>query len=226
MMRSSRGCRITSSTERLNSGNSSRNNMPLCASDISPGTGLEPPPTSATGDIVWWGERNGRRVSRRAPLLRRPATECIFVVSRASARVRGGMMEGRRFAIMDLPEPGGPTSSMLWPPAHATSNARFTFSCPLTSEKSTSVHPASRANSLRVSTMVGSMAAAPETKSSTCESVSTPYTSRLFTTAASVALARGSIMPLNPAARAAMAMGNAPRTGSTEPSSESSPIIM
>ena len=42
-----------------------------------------------------------------------PAMECICVVSRLSDRVRGGRMEGRRFAIMDLPEPGGPTMMRL-----------------------------------------------------------------------------------------------------------------
>ena len=37
---------------------------------------------------------------------------------------------------MDLPEPGEPISSTLWPPAAAISSARFTFSCPITSAKS------------------------------------------------------------------------------------------
>ncbi len=37
--RSSRGWRITSSTLLLNSGNSSKNNTPLCANEISPGCG-------------------------------------------------------------------------------------------------------------------------------------------------------------------------------------------
>ena len=51
--RSSNGCRITSRTERLNSGNSSKNKTPLCDSEISPGCGYEPPPTSATSVIVY-----------------------------------------------------------------------------------------------------------------------------------------------------------------------------
>ncbi len=46
-LRSSIGCRITSSADRLNSGSSSRNSTPLCASDISPGCGIPPPPTKA-----------------------------------------------------------------------------------------------------------------------------------------------------------------------------------
>lgn len=57
-----------------------------------------------------------------------PAMECICVVSRLSLRVRGGRIEGRRFAIMDLPQPGEPTRMMLCPPAAATSKARLTFS--------------------------------------------------------------------------------------------------
>ena len=51
------GCRITSSTVRLNSGNSSKNKTPLCANDISPGCGI-PPPTSATSlmGMMWRSE--------------------------------------------------------------------------------------------------------------------------------------------------------------------------
>ena len=37
---------------------------------------------------------------------------------------------------MDFPAPGEPMSRMLCPPAAAISRARFTFSCPMTSEKS------------------------------------------------------------------------------------------
>jgi len=45
-IRSSMGWRITSSTVRLNSGSSSRKRTPLWASEISPGWGWVPPPTS------------------------------------------------------------------------------------------------------------------------------------------------------------------------------------
>ncbi len=45
-------------------------------------------------------------------------------------------MDGKRFANIDLPLPGAPIMMALCPPAAATSRARFTFSCPLTSEKS------------------------------------------------------------------------------------------
>jgi len=57
----SSGSRSTSSTLRSNSANSSRNNTPCIASEISPGRGWLPPPTSATPEAVWCGERKGRR---------------------------------------------------------------------------------------------------------------------------------------------------------------------
>jgi len=52
MTLSSRGCLITSRTERLNSGSSSRNRTPLCPRDISPGWGKVPPPTRATSVVL------------------------------------------------------------------------------------------------------------------------------------------------------------------------------
>ena len=42
-----------------------------------------------------------------------PAIEWIWVVSRLSDKVRGGRMDGSLFAIMDLPDPGGPTMIRL-----------------------------------------------------------------------------------------------------------------
>ena len=43
--------------------------------------------------------------------------------SSASSGASGGRIEGRRLAASDLPAPGGPTISRLWPPAAATSSA-------------------------------------------------------------------------------------------------------
>jgi hypothetical protein len=57
---SSSGCRRTSSTLRGNSGSSSRNSSPLCASETSPGRGTIPPPIKPASEIVWCGERKGR----------------------------------------------------------------------------------------------------------------------------------------------------------------------
>lgn len=49
------GSRSASSTRRSNSGSSSRNSTPLWAREISPGTGIEPPPTIAASEALWWG---------------------------------------------------------------------------------------------------------------------------------------------------------------------------
>ena len=43
----------------------------------------------------------------------KPATEWIFVNSSAASNSSGGMIVGRRFASIVLPEPGGPISRML-----------------------------------------------------------------------------------------------------------------
>ena len=56
---SSSGIRNTSKLDLLNSGNSSKNNIPLCAKLISPGFAFLPPPISATFDVVWCGLLNG-----------------------------------------------------------------------------------------------------------------------------------------------------------------------
>ena len=63
------------------------------------------------------------------------------VAASASAMLNGGKIDGRRFAIIDLPAPGGPTINMLCPPAHATSNARLTLSCPFTSRVGGGANP-------------------------------------------------------------------------------------
>ncbi len=83
----------------------------------------------------WCGARNGRaRV--RAPLAIRPATECTIEVSSSSPGDSGGNRPGRRWAIIDLPEPGGPTNRRLCPPAAAISRARLALSWPRTSRRS------------------------------------------------------------------------------------------
>ncbi len=45
-------------------------------------------------------------------------------------------MEGKHWANMDLPAPGGPTNRRLCRPAAQTSNARFADCCPLISHRS------------------------------------------------------------------------------------------
>ena len=133
---SSIGCRSTSSAVRENSGSSSRNSTPWCASDTSPGRMLPvPPPPSPTGVTVWCGARKGR-VLISPPPCSIPEMECILVVSIISSKVMSGNIDGTRLASILLPEPGGPMSRILCPPAAAISSARFTSSCPLTCAKS------------------------------------------------------------------------------------------
>ena len=108
----SSGWRRASSTLGRNSGSSSRKRTPRCASETSPGRGLEPPPTSAAMLAEWCGARNGRRVAILPPSSS-PASECTMETSSISSGVSGGRMEGSRAASIDLPEPGAPIISRL-----------------------------------------------------------------------------------------------------------------
>jgi hypothetical protein len=74
MMPFSRGYRKTSRTWRLNSGSSSKNKTPWCASDTSLGTGTWPPPIRPTSEMVWCGARQGRVVTTAVRPPVRPAT--------------------------------------------------------------------------------------------------------------------------------------------------------
>ena len=56
-----------------NSGISSRKSTPLCASVISPGRGLRPPPAIACGVLVWWGLLNGLSFIKGFSLDKSPA---------------------------------------------------------------------------------------------------------------------------------------------------------
>lgn len=139
IFRSSRDCRNTSSTFRLNSGSSSRNKTPVMRqADLSRLRETSAACHGYCGDgMVRITKRTfGNKCPPSCPSF--PATECILVVSRLSPNDNGGSIEGRRLASMDFPLPGAPTRRILCPPAAATSNARFAFSCPFTSEKSRS----------------------------------------------------------------------------------------
>jgi hypothetical protein len=60
---SSSGWRNASNTVGANSPNSSKNNTPFVASEISPGRIVDvPPPTIATSEVEWCGARNGGNV--------------------------------------------------------------------------------------------------------------------------------------------------------------------
>jgi hypothetical protein len=58
------------------------------------------------------GLRNGRR-SVRAPPASAPATEWIIDTSSNSRGVKGGRIEGKRWASIDLPAPGAPLINLL-----------------------------------------------------------------------------------------------------------------
>jgi hypothetical protein len=141
------------------------------------------------------------------------------VVSIISSRVMSGRMVGRRFAIMDLPAPGGPTIRMLCPPAAATSRARFTFSWPLTSAKS---RPLGTAVDISPGA-AGSMSSSPRKYASSWATVFTGYTVTFSAKAASAALPYGTKRRRIPAPGAASAMGSAPGTSRTSPVRDSSP---
>ena len=136
MRRSSSGWRSGSRTLRRNSGSSSRKSTPRWASVTSPGRIGVPPPRSAASEIVQCGARTGRAVDERRGRRAGPATLWIAVTSIASSSVSGGRIDGRRRASMVFPEPGGPSSSTLWPPAAATSSARLACAWPRTSARS------------------------------------------------------------------------------------------
>ena len=86
---SSNGNLNTSSELLLNSGSSSKNNIPLCAKLISPGFASFPPPISATFDAVWCGFLNGLSTINLFSFVI-PAILCILVTSNASSKFMPG----------------------------------------------------------------------------------------------------------------------------------------
>ena len=87
----SSGSRRASSALRENSGNSSRNKTPSCASEISPGLGGEPPPTSATALQVWCGWLVRRCIHWSG--VKRPARLAMAALSSAWVSVIAGSLE-------------------------------------------------------------------------------------------------------------------------------------
>jgi hypothetical protein len=104
----SSGSRSASSAARGNSGSSSRNSTPPCASEISPGRGGEPPPTRPRR----WPS-GAARAPAAGPSARgrsRPARLAGGALPAPRPR-HGRQQAGRRCASIDLPVPGGPTIS-------------------------------------------------------------------------------------------------------------------
>ena len=176
-----------------------------------------PPPTSAGMEAEWCGARNGRTREMRPPSSW-PAMEAIIDTSSASAGDSGGSRPGRRAASMDLPDPGGPAISRLWPPAAATSSARLAASWPLMSRRSgTETGASASLGSGGAKVWVPFRWLTSEIKSGAATTSTVP------THAASGPHAAGQIRP-RPSSPARSAAGSTPDTGEIEPSSPSSPI--
>jgi hypothetical protein len=98
----SSGSRKASRAARGNSGSSSRNRTPWWASEISPGRGGEPPPTSATAlEPSDAAEQVGR--SDHCGSAKRPARLATAALSSASGTLMGGSSPAKRCASIDLP---------------------------------------------------------------------------------------------------------------------------
>jgi hypothetical protein len=113
---------------------------------------------------------------------------------------QGGRIPGSLWASIVLPDPGGPTSSRLWPPAALTSSARLAVGCPLTSLRS--LDHEGTAPSL-ASTGGGTHLPVSQPKQSAMEEAATTSSPSIRT--ASSALPRGHRIPFRPAARHAIA---------------------
>ena len=222
----SSGSRRASSAARGNSGSSSRNSTPPSASEISPGRGGEPPPTSATALAVWCGARVGRWPQR--PTSNAPSRLAMAALCSASSSSMGGSRPAKRCASIDLPLPGGPIINSEWPPAAAISSARLADAWPFTSAKSGYVGSGARAAGGRGVQPSAGAAASTAPTGRNCATTSSRWrarcTARPGTRAASSALPggktrRGASWPW----RSAAATASAPRTGRSSPDSDSSP---
>ena len=133
---SSRGCRMTSSTLRGNSGSSSRNKTPLCARETSPGRGMIPPPIRPASEIVWCGARKvARRPARQLHRAHRPRCEswCLQRLFKRERRKDSGNALGQHgFTRAWRPDHKNVVSAR----ADEISSARLAVNCPRTSLKS------------------------------------------------------------------------------------------
>ena len=219
----SSGSRSASSAARGNSGSSSRNSTPPWASEISPGRGGEPPPTSADRDWRCGAARApaaGRNAAGSKPARPGPAARRWPAPRPASI---GGSRPARRCASIDLPVPGGPIISRLWPPAAAISSARLAAAWPLTSRRSGRRRAAAplRRRGARQRHGAHRPAAARAPPRSRCRRA---RTSQPVDQRGLAALSpRQHQRARRPARRSASASASAPRTGRSSPASDSSP---
>ena len=133
------------------------------------------------------------------------------------------MIEGRRLAAIDLPLPGGPIMSTLWPPAAATSSARFSARWPRSWAKSSPSGGSAASQSPGVQPLGhGRAVAAPGMRRARARCRPGPRPGRR-PAPPPPALSGGTTIPSHPAVAAASAIAIAPRTRRTDPSRPSSP---
>ena len=221
---SSIGWRMTSRVERLNSGKLVQEEDAVVRQAYFAGRGIDGAAEQA--DI-----RDGMMRRAKGPggdkgmfSIEEAANGVNFVMSMASSRVIGGMMVPMRFASMDLPEPGGPIIRRLWPPATATSMARFAFCWPFTSAKSIS-YLRCASNSAVIFSRTGRERTLPGEELEGLAQILDAIDVEAIDDAASRAFASGTMRAFFPARRAAMATGSTPLTGRTAPLSASSPTM-
>ena len=155
----------------------------------------------------------------------------MAALSSASSTVIAGNKPANRSASIDLPEPGGPAMSTLWPPAAAISSARLAAAWPLTSAMSGPQRVTGMAVVCRGVQPSLAMSASPSAvlpggkKARTTSSRWRARTTRAAgTSAASSALPGGSTScAVICCVCSARLVASAPRTGRSSPDSESSP---
>ncbi len=149
----------------------------------------------------------------------------MFRISRYSEVEGLGKMVGILFEIIDLPEPGGPISIILWDPATATSTALLRFDCPLTSLKSGAPNGGSvRTKELSLAVRLEGFAG--DSKNATASArLCTGKTFISSTKHASSAASGGTSKPFLPIFRASIASVRPPLISRTSPDRPSSPAI-
>ncbi len=165
-------------------------------------------------------------------MLKRPSRLATAALSRASSRLISGSRPAKRWASIDLPEPGGPLINRLWWPAAAISSARLAAAWPLTSLRSGPWVAWLRAGaSTRTRPVPGSGSAAGPSLGVQAKACTTSsrwlarQTGMSGTRAASSALPGGSTSCTGapPWRCRARLMASAPLTGRNSPDSDSSP---
>ena len=131
------------------------------------------------------------------------------------------MIDGRRRAASDLPAPGGPMISRLWPPAAATSSAYRRYGCPRRSARSGAAGARAVGAPGRARGRKRLILRAQE--SELLEPVQRHDPRACRRGAASSAFGAGTAIASASSSRAASAIARTPGTGLIEPSSASSP---